>query len=316
MRYIAILCLFISQLAVSQNLEKIPVRSSDPYSFYVNDGDSTELYYYKLVPKKKPIGVLTIFPSGGETTENLLAQIELHKRACKKNLIVLIPSFNWGTIQRTPDIAFLDTIFKQVVTEHEVSKDKFILCGLSNGGMVSLDYGIRSVRDKSTYLKPKGIIGLDPPLDFARFYRYCEREIARNYSPGGVAEAQWFVNVYNQVYGGSPDSVPQNYIDASIFSFGAEGGGNAQYLNGIAIRMHSDLDLDYLLNSRHRDLYDWNGIDIVSFVNQLKINGNTNAEVIITQNKGVRLDGTKHPHSWSIMDTKETLEWILDLLKE
>jgi len=62
-------------------------------------------------------------------------------------------------------------------------------------------------------------------------------------------------------------------------------------------------------------LYDWNGIDIVAFVNQLKINGNTNTEVFISQGKGVRLDGTKHPHSWSIMNNDETLNWILKLFE-
>jgi hypothetical protein len=62
-------------------------------------------------------------------------------------------------------------------------------------------------------------------------------------------------------------------------------------------------------------LYDWNGTDIVAFVNQLKINGNENAEVIITQNRGIRLDGTKHPHSWSIMKTNDTMECILKLVE-
>lgn len=78
--------------------------------------------------------------------------------------------------------------------------------------------------------------------------------------------------------------------------------------------MLSDLNLDYLLNQRKRDLNDWNGTDIVAFVNQLKINGNKNAEVIISQNKGVRLDGTKHPHSWSIMDSEFCVNWILELV--
>ena len=36
----------------------------------------------------------------------------------------------------------------------------------------------------------------------------------------------------------------------------------------------SSLNLYDLLNERKRDLYDWNGADIVAFVNQLKINGN------------------------------------------
>ena len=316
MKYGLFLMLLISRFGFSQDLEKVHLQSSDPYSFYISDGDSTALYYYKMVPKEKPIGVLTILPSGGESTENLLAQIDLHKEAYNNGILVIIPSLNWGTIQRTPDLAFLDTIFKEIVTEYDVSKDQFVLCGLSNGAMVSLTYGIQAVKDSSTYLKPKGIIGLDPPLDYARFYKYCEREIERNYSPAGVAEAQWFMNVYNHVYGGSPDSVFQNYIDASIYTFGAENGGNAQFLNDVGILMYSDLDLDYLINNRRRNLYDWNGIDIVAFVNQLKINGNTNANVVISQNKGVRLNGTKHPHSWSIMDTNKTIEWILELLKE
>jgi len=310
--YILLLCL--TQQVISQELIRKDLSNEDPYYFYVNDNDSTQLFYYKMVPPK-PIGVLTILPSGGESIESLLQQIDLHKVAYQNNLLVVIPSINWGTIQRTPDMAFLDTIFMEIVTEHQVSKDHFILCGLSNGGMISLTYGIRSVRDQNTYLKPKGIIGLDPPLDFARFYNYCEREVTRDFTPAGVAESQWFLNVYNQVYGGSPDSVPQNYVQASIFSYGAPQGGNAQYLNDISILMYTELNLDYLINQRHRDLYDWNGIDIVAFINQLKLNGNPNAEVIVTRDKGVKLDGTKHPHSWSIMDTDKTIQWILELLE-
>lgn len=34
-----------------------------------------------------------------------------------------------------------------------------------------------------------------------------------------------------------------------------------------------------------------------------------------TQNQGVRLDGTRHPHSCSIMDTEDTMEWILRLVE-
>ncbi|MAC95560.1 MAG: hypothetical protein CMC96_08660 [Flavobacteriales bacterium] len=312
--FILISAILFNTICFGQKLEKVIVSETDPHNFYINDGDSTQLYYYQIIPKEKPVGVLTIFPSGGETIENLLKQITLHQVASNNNLLVIIPSYNWGTFQRIPDIAFIDGIFKQVVSEHQIAKENFILCGLSNGGMMSLTYGITAVRDSSTYISPKGIIGIDPPLDYARFYNYCEREISRNFSEAGVAEAKWLLNVYNQIYGGSPEEQPQNYIDASIFSFGVKDGGNAKYLNNTAIRMHSDLNLDYLLNQRKRDLYDWNGIDIVAFVNQLKINGNKNAEVIITQNKGVRLDGTKHPHSWSIMDTQDTMQWILKLI--
>lgn len=313
---LAIFLLFTSHHLLSQEMIRVDIASEDPYHFYLNDQDSTNLFYYKIVPEEEAVGVLTILPSGGETIENLLTQITLHEAAWENNLLVVIPSYNWGTIQRDPEMDFFDTIFKQIVEEHKVSKDNFIFCGLSNGGMFSLEYGIRSIRDSSTYLVPRGIIGLDPPLDLSRFYHYCEREIERNFSPAGVGEAKWLKGVYEQVFGGSPDSVPMRYQEASTFTFGAPKGGNTQYLRDIAIRMQSDLNIDFLVNQRKRDLYDWNGTDIVAFVNQLKINGNEEAEVIITQNKGKRPDGSLNPHSWSIMDTDSTITWILDLLNQ
>ena len=306
---------FITHLACAQKLEKVIVSSEDRYYFYLNDGDSTNLFYYKIVPKEKPVGNLVILPSSGETTGKMLKQITLHKLAYQNNILVILPSYNYGTIQRTPDVAFLDDIFEEVVKDHQVSKDNFVFCGLSDGGMISFDYAIRAVGDSSTFLTPKGIIGIDPPIDLIRFYNYCQREISRNFSPTGVGEAKWLADVYEKVFGGTPEENRQNYVDASAFTFGEKEGGNAKYLTNIGVRMYTDLDVDYLLNDRHRDLYDWNGIDIVAFVNQLKINGNTNAEVFISQGKGVRLDGTKHPHSWSIMNNDETLNWILKLFE-
>ena len=63
-----------------------------------------------------------------------------------------------------------------------------------------------------------------------------------------------------------------------------------------------------------RDLYDWNGTDIVAMINDLKLMGNPDANVIITMGKGVRLNGTRHPHSWSIMDNEDCMKWIEGLL--
>lgn len=305
-----------SDTAAFSRLIKVPLSEEDPYSLYINDGqNNTKLYYYKLIPEGKPKGTLTIIPSGGETTEWMVSQISLHQAAADSGLIVIIPSINWGGIgDRNAEISLLDTIFKQVVNEHGVSKDDFILCGLSNGGMISLKYGIQAVKDSNTYLIPKGIIGLDPPLDFSRVYYSCERVIQRNFWEAGVNESKWLLSEFKTAFGGSPNDFPQKYVDGSIFSFSEENGGNAKYLTNIPIRMYSDLNIDFLVNQRKRDLYDWNGTDVVAFVNQLKINGNENSNVIITQNKGFRPDGSEHPHSWSIMDTKDALNWILNLL--
>lgn len=295
--------------------EKVMVSKTDPYTLYINDNKSTDLFYLKYVPKTKITGALIVLPSGGERAEDVIKQITLHKSAAKEGIITIVPSINWGMGNRTEGYTFLDNIFKTLINTYNIPKDKFVLGGLSNGGMISIGYAQKSVKEpNSTAVKPLGIFGLDTPLDKTYLYQYCKREIKRNFSPAGVNEAKWLLDVYHKMYGGSPEEFPEKYIEASLFSYGVEKGGNAQYLKDMPIRMYTDLDVDWLINERHRDLYDWNGTDIVAMINELKMQGNTDAHVTVTMGKGIRLNGTKHPHSWSIMDNTDCINWILTLM--
>lgn len=308
--------LLISFSIQCQVFEKVVLSSDDPSNLYLNDGESTELFYLKLIPKGKLKGAIVILPSGGETIEDLIEQITIPLLAFDHGIATIIPSINWGTEDRKVEIETLNTIFRETVEKHNIPKENFVLGGLSNGGMISLVYTQMSVKNKKiTYLKPKGVFGLDVPLDKAHLYEYCEREIKRNFSDLGVGEAIWLKNNFNEIYGGSPKDFPEKYIEASIYSNGVENGGNAKYLKDIPIRMYTDLDVNWLMNERRRDLYDWNGTDIVAMINDLKLMGNSDAHVIVTMGKGVRLDGTRHPHSWSIMDNQDCFNWIEKLMR-
>ncbi|MFS4494900.1 hypothetical protein [Maribacter sp. 2308TA10-17] len=302
-------------VAHAQLITKETLDIIDEHNLYINDSTSTDLHYYQILPEEgKPKGVIVVLPSGAERTEDTLKSITLHELAVDNSIMTIIPSINWGTDTMEAEIEFLDFIFKEVIKNHGVSKDKFILGGLSNGGMISLTYAEIAVKNpESTFLLPKGVFALDTPLDETHLYEYYEREIKRNFSEAGMLEAKYFLEEYNENYGGSPQDFPERYIEGSIYSHSEENGGNAEYLKDMPIRMYTDLDVEWLMNERHRDLYDWNGTDIVAMINQLKILGNTDANVKISQGKGVRLDGTRHPHSWSILDTEDCLKWIIDL---
>jgi len=260
--FILLTSILLSFYCVGQEFKKVLISEQDTSSLYIND--STELYYLKLVPKSKPIGAIVIFPSGGETIQDLINQIEIPQLAYYSNVLTIIPSINWGTEDRAVEIEILNNIFREVVQKHNVPKDNFVLGGLSNGGVISLTYAKISKKEmNSTFLIPKGVFGLDVPLDKAHFYEYCQREIKRNFSEIGMNEARGIMNNFNQIYGGSPVEFPERYIEASIYSNGAENGGNAQYLKDIPIRMYTDLDVEWLINERRRDLYDWNGTDLL-----------------------------------------------------
>ncbi len=314
---LTLLLFFLVCFTYAQKINKVPLDIIDKDNLYINDGTSTELHYYEIAPDKTPIGVIVVLPMGAELTEDTLKSITLHKMAAELGILTIVPSINWGTDTGKTEIELLDKIFQEVIAKHGVSKSNFVLGGLSNGGMISLTYAERAVQHpENTFLLPKGVFGLDMPLDEAHFYAYCERELKRNSSKAGMAEAKYILEYFNETYGGSPKNFPEKYVEASIYSYGAENGGNAKYLKDMPIRIYTDLDVEWLLNERHRDLYDWNGTDIVAMINQLKVLGNTNASVKISQGKGVRLDGTRHPHSWSILDTKDCLNWIINLFNQ
>jgi hypothetical protein len=299
-----------------QKIEKVLVSNQDPFNlYYSEDADSTTLFYLKIVPKVKPIGVLVILPAGGEILENTIKQISLHKLAIEKGLIVIFPSINWGPIKFDQDFKFLDIVFKQIAEQYKVPKDKFVLGGLSGAGMISLSYAEKAYKNKdSTFIIPKAIFALDAPVDFANLYYAAERDVARNFAKPAIDEGKEFVADCKKEFGGSPKDVPSEYIKYSIYSRSEPDGGNAKYLINTPILIYTEPGIEWQLENRHRDIYDLNCLDISAMVNFLQTHGNKNVKLIVTHNKGVRLDGKKHPHSWSIMDNQECFNWIMKQL--
>ncbi|MEZ5040542.1 MAG: hypothetical protein R2828_11630 [Saprospiraceae bacterium] len=74
-------------------------------------------------------------------------------------------------------------------------------------------------------------------------------------------------------------------------------------------------DVQWWMENRGKDYYGMNAIDAAALINALRLQGNDKAELILTQNKGYRPDGTRHPHSWSIVDEQELVDWFAGLLE-
>ena len=91
-------------------------------------------------------------------------------------------------------------------------------------------------------------------------------------------------------------------------------GGNARYLIHTPVLLFTEPDILWQMKNRHRDFYDLNCADISAMINLLQTEGNRDAELVVTNNKGRRLNGMRHPHSWSIMDSSCCMAWILKQL--
>jgi hypothetical protein len=88
-------------------------------------------------------------------------------------------------------------------------------------------------------------------------------------------------------------------------------GGNAKFLKETPIRVYCDVDPIWWMNNRGVDMYDMNALDQSAMILLLNEMGNKNAEFINAYGKGYRLEGNRHPHSWSILEPEGLIKWAL-----
>lgn len=139
--------------------------------------------------------------------------------------------------------------------------------------------------------------------------------VQNNVSEMAVAESKAIIQEYKREFGGSPQEFPESYVRYSIYSHDQKDKGNAKYLLNTPVLLFTEPDIEWQMKNRQRDYYDLNCTDIAAMINYLQIKGNKNAEAVFTQNKGKRLNGMRHPHSWSIMDSAKCYQWTIRFIK-
>lgn len=300
-----------------KNLEKNTLEIIDESNVYINDGTSNELFYYALKPEGKIVGTLILLPPTAQKAEEVINNnIKLSELAYAKGILLIIPSINYNLYLDKFAMDFLNTTFEKAISKYQAPIDKIVIGGFSLGGMNAIRYvEISRENPDLTSIQPLAVYGIDPPLDWARIYYSFQRTIELDFSDVAVNEARVYLAKLNEQFGGSPEDVPSIYVQHSMYSKTEKDGGNAGFLVDTPIRIYCDPDIDWHLKERHNDLYDINALDQTAMINALRISGNENAEFINALGTGYRSNGMRHPHSWSIAEPSELMDWIIDNLK-
>jgi hypothetical protein len=80
----------------------------------------------------------------------------------------------------------------------------------------------------------------------------------------------------------------------------------------VPLRLYSEPDIQWWLSQRRADLTSMNVTMCSAMINELNRLGNRHATLVVTQDKGYRKPtNQRHPHAWSIADSGELVEWLL-----
>lgn len=185
------------------------------------------------------------------------------------------------------------------------------LAGMSLGGTRALRLTIFLKQTATEYwLSPSAVAVVDAPLDMVRMWHGEKKSAADNVHPGAADEGRWVTYLLEKNLGGTPDTARDAYIAYSPYTHTAPHSGNARHLGDIKLRAYHEPDIDWWIANRGKSYYQMNSLDMAALITDLRIAGNTRAELVTTHNKrDGHADGTS-PHTWSFVDNSDLLEWF------
>jgi hypothetical protein len=283
---------------------------------YLNPKDSTSDMYIAVSPEKPTLnGFMFLIPSFGELPMNVLQQTNLPSYAAQNGILTIIPLLKTGLYSFGVDSATqrsLKEMVQYIVDHYKLHDTRFFLGGFSIGGSCAIKFA-ESAREQNYKTQPTAVFGIDPPLDFERFYLASTRiiRLAKNGQP--PQEAAYMIKRIQNEMGGTPENAIRNYYKISPYSFNDTTQAAVYDLRTTPIMLFTEPDIQWWLEQRNYDYSYMNSIDCAALINEVRRLGNNKAKIIVTEGKGYRQPGNiRHPHSWSIADPALLVNWLLE----
>lgn len=298
--------IFLVLIASScKDQSKINNRTVNPISEIIKTSE------FELIKAEKQKGLLILFPCFPCDAENTLTEFKIAEISVKNDFSVLAMNLNQRLYLEPREKQELAEQLIKIVNEHSLSKSNVFIGGFSSGGNVSLIITDYLVKNKSQ-IQPKGVFIVDSPIDLLGLYRTAEKNVKQNFSQRAIQESKWIKKMLvNEL--GNPENGIANYELNSPYTLENQNIENLKGLEKLKIRFYTEPDLKWWYDYAKNDYEDLNAFYIQKLSEQLKSEfGNSNIKLINTENKGYRANGERHPHSWSIVNEKDLVNWMLE----
>lgn len=303
MRTLIIILVLIIISCKGQNNDDI--QTEKPVSDEITTSD------FELIKSEKQNGLLILFPCFPCDAKNTFSEFKISEISIKNGFSVLAMNLNQHLFLNKSEKLKLGEQLEKIVLENNLPKENVFIGGFSSGGNVSLLISNYLVESKSK-IQPKGVFVVDSPIDLLALYKTAQKNLKMEFSKPSIQEATWIKNFFDKEFG-NPENGIENYEKYSPYTLETQNIENLKNLKKLKVRFYTEPDLKWWQENRKNDYEDLNAYYIKNLSDQLKTKfGSENIELIETKNKGYRANGERHPHSWSIVNEKDLMKWMME----
>lgn len=302
----ALLCGFVIAGAPCVGAQSAPVqRAKTGWNFAVAG-----------TPSETPVGVLVLMPGYGGGFDDFdvpaTTGLPLADSLAKAGIATLLVGPTSGVL--FGDSAYhrqLEDTIAEAMQVARVGDVPMAVGGFSAGGTDAVLLAERCARRAcSLRNRVQALFEVDAPLDWYRLWDNGTLALRNPVPRMNVTEARLIVRSIEARIGAHPTPTSPRYLAVSPLAPRDARGGQARHLTNVAVRAYTEPDIAWWMENRGGDYMGLNALDAAALVRVLRAQGNADASLVVTSGRGFRGDGTRHPHSWSIVDQPDLAAWV------
>lgn len=266
---------------------------------------------YELLKSSQAKALLIVFPGFAATSKEIKEEFDIIQIASEKNISVLLMNFNRHLWITTEEAENLSNTFVEIIAKHHVNRNKIYIGGMSIGGNVALSLS-NHLFESNSDIRPAGVFIVDAPMDLYGLYLSAKEDLKRkHFSEDRLSEPKFIVGLMEDEFGVN-DTLLKRIQKVAPVTRKTNNISNIEALRNTRVRFYTEPDTLWWEEVRQTRFEYTNAYAIQKIATFLGNEHWTNLQLIQTKNKGYRSNGEKHPHSWSIVDTDELTDWILE----
>lgn len=280
----------------------------------------TDRGYTLVLPSgREPLGIAVFFDGWRITVDSLppaVGSFEEEALRAGVGLLHITTGDPLDFLFGDDEVAALVKRVERALHAEGLAGRPLLFAGLSLGGTRALRVAIEIRRHRHWPLRLAAVALVDAPLDMIRVWTAERKAAADGFGSASSGQGRWVSYLLETRLGGPPDQARARYVAYSPFVFGEPGGGNAAVLEGLPLRAYHEPDVNWWIEQRRKSYYQMNSIDLAALVDELRLAGSQEAELITTTGARDGYGVGSSPQSWSIVDNADLVRWFLRTVRE